>query len=117
MSPVPLPHSTASDPLRSPESGCALTVFRMLVGPGLILAAGMALVMNKAPLGSLWDYVFLGVVLATIVAGLLAPRKAVSASPKPGELQPMSRFKYFIVVLGVAAAFFCFAHFVAPKLS
>jgi len=111
---------TSSSPLGEPQesssSGCFFTVFRMLVGPGLILATGAALIVNKARPGSVWDFIFLSAVAATIGAALLSTRKPPSASPQPGEIQPMSRSRYFLIVLGAAGAFYGFAHFVAPRI-
>jgi hypothetical protein len=68
-------------------------------------------------LGSVWDFVFAGAVLATLGAALLAPRKPVPSSPTPGEIPPLSRSKYITLVLIVAAAVFLFAHVVAPRFS
>jgi hypothetical protein len=89
----------------------------MLVGPGLIVVTGGALIVNKPTLGSPWDFIFLGSVAATIVAALLAPGKSAASSPAPGEIQPMKRSKFITIVIIVAAVFFCFGHFVAPRFS
>jgi len=110
------PDSPSQELHETSATGCFLSVFRLLVGPGLIFATGAALIMNKAPLGSVWDFIFLGAVAATLVVALLAPQKPAPASPQQGDIQPMSRSRYFSLVLGVALAFFCFAHFVAPRV-
>lgn len=111
------PNSPSEHSTDTSNAGCFFTVFRMLMGPGLILATGGALIMNKAKLGSLWDFIFLGAVAATIAAALLAPQKAAPTSPVPGEIQAMSRPKFIMIVIVVAAAIFCFSHFVVPRFS
>lgn len=72
--------------------------------------------MNKAKLGSAWDFIFAGAVVAAIGAALLSPQKPASSAPIPGEIPPMSRSKFISLIIGVAAAIFCFAHFVAPRI-
>ncbi len=91
-------------------------MFRMLVGPGLSFVAGAFLIKDKAKLGSIWDLVFLGSVAATIGAALLTPEELSTQPLKPGEAAPLSRSRYITLTLALAAAWFCFAHFVAPRL-
>lgn len=103
----------ASEPL---IGGCILVVFKALLGPALVLVSGLCLIINKAQLGSGWDYFFLGALAATILAGLLTPPKAPASPPHSGDVPPMSRGKYLAIILGLGAALFTFGHFVAPKL-
>lgn len=96
--------------------GCFTQVFRTLVGPGLILISGVALVANRPPLGGAFDFVFGGAVLLTVLATLLEPRPS---SPGPSEeaKPPFARGRYLLILLAASATLFCVAHFLIPMAS
>lgn len=87
-----------------------------MVGPALVGAAGLGLILNKAPLGSVLDFVLLGGVIALIGARLLDPAKPDPTKPDSGDFGNITPRKYITWVLVIAVALFVVAHFVAPKL-
>lgn len=97
-------------------SGCILVLFKGLVGPALVLVSGLCMIINKAELGSVWDLFFLGAVVSTVLAGLLTPQKAPASPPQRGDVPPLSQGKYAALIVGLAAALYGFAHFVAPMV-
>lgn len=90
--------------------GCLLQLFWSLVGPGLLLAAGAILVVNHPPLGSVADYVFLGLAILVGAARFL-DRKPVQAGAS------VSRLKYLAVLAAVVALILVVAHLVAPRFA
>jgi hypothetical protein len=96
--------------------GCFLNLYRALLGPGILLVASVALFANPAAVGSVWDFIFLGALLATLAAGFLAPVPPPPAVRQPGDVDPMGKSKYAAILCGVAAAIYVIAHFVAPKI-
>lgn len=115
---APKQSESPSGPLpETPFFGCLLSVFRILVGPGLLFVIGAAIVVNKAGLGSAWDVAFLVVLVATVAAALLAPVEPAQGPPGPGgDIAPRSRSTYLPLLLAAAAAGFVFAHFIAPRV-
>jgi hypothetical protein len=85
--------------------GCLLQLFWSLVGPGLLLAAGSLLVVNHPPLGSVADFVFLGLAVLVGLARIL--------DRKPG----VSRLKYLGALAAGVALILVVAHLVAPRLA
>lgn len=108
--------SSSSRPPETSILGCFLSVFRILVGPGLLFVVGATMIVNKARLGSAWDFIFLGLLISTVAAAILAPSKPVTTPLPPGEVAPMSRSKYVALIVGVSLGIFLFAHFIAPKV-
>ncbi len=87
--------------------GCLLQLIWNLVGPGLLLAAGALLIVNHPPLGSVADYVFLGLAVLVAMAWVL-DRKPVQAG------ESVSRLKYLAVLAAGVALILVVAHLVAP---
>jgi len=113
----PIPDESTSS--RSPDTslaGCLLSVFRNLVGPGLLFVVGASILVNRPRLGSAWDFIFLAVLLATLGAALWAPQKPATTPLQPGDAAPMSRSMYAALILAASVAIFVFAHFIAPKV-
>ncbi|MCI0655723.1 MAG: hypothetical protein L0170_01465 [Acidobacteria bacterium] len=106
----------SAPPPETPFFGCLLSVFRNLVGPGLLFVIGAAIVVNKAGLGSAWDVAFLIVLAASVAAVLLAPADSAKGPLGPGDVAPMSRSKHLALLLAAAAAVLVFAHFIAPRV-
>ena len=91
--------------------GCLVQLFWTLVGPGLMLAMGAMLVVNRPALGTWPDYVFLGLTASIAFARLLDGRPAGS---RPSTASA-GRLKYVAILAGVALLILVVAHFVAPR--
>ena len=95
----------SEEPKSDSTFGCLLQLTWSLVGPGLLLAAGALLVVIHPPLGSVADYVFLGLAVLVGAARVL--------DRKPG----VSRLKYLAVLAAGVALILVVAHLVAPQLA
>ena len=94
------------EPDYAPMSGCLYRLFWTLLGPGLLLVTGVAMIAVQAQPGSVLDFVYLGVLLALLSARLLDPEKTETAG----------RGKYAVGAFLAATALYLFAHFAAPRI-
>ena len=89
-------------------TGCLLSAFRNLVGPGLLFIIGAFLIVNKTRLDSVGSVILMVVAVLTAGAGLLVPAS--------GEKGSMTRGTYVMLVLGAAVGCLLLSHFVAPMV-
>jgi hypothetical protein len=105
MSETPQTHSA---------SGCFLHLFRVMVGPTLLLVTGVALAIQRPALGSPVDFIFGGLLGLTLLATFLEPRGFDTTG---GEDPPrFRRERYALALAGASLLIFVLAHFVVPSL-
>jgi hypothetical protein len=107
----------AEEPRTNSMGGCLLQLFWTLVGPGLLFAMGVLLIVNHPPLGSWPDFAFLGLALAIALARLLDGRKPESASPAATNPVGSGPLQYVAILAGVPLLILVVAHLVAPRLA
>ncbi len=101
---------------RDSAGGCILHLFWTLLGPGFLLVLGLFLFANRPAVGSAFDLVFAGSVLALIVARLLDPTRGSASTQGGTDVARTSRLKYVVGVLAVAGLIYGLARFVVPKV-
>ncbi len=95
--------------------GCFSQIFRILVGPALILLMGTTMITNRTNLGGPLDFIFGGIVLATVLATFVESKYS-TRTPAEGDRASSGRARYVLIVLAVSVAMFVVAHFVIPKV-
>ena len=95
--------------------GCFLSAFRNLAGPGLLLAMGSALLMNRSALGSGMDIAFIVVAVVNVIAGLLYKPSEETPKAGTGHAKGMSRTGFVAAIVAVSVAFWVLTHFVLRR--
>lgn len=95
--------------------GCFSQVFRIMVGPALILLTGATMIINRTSLGGPVDFVFGGVVFATVLASLVKPKPSPQ-TPSEAQESASGTTRYVLILLAASVALFLVVHFVLLKV-
>ena len=95
--------------------GCFLSAFRNLAGPGLLLAMGSALLMNRSALGSGMDIAFIVVAVVNVIAGLLYKPPEEPPKEGTGHAKGVSRTGFVAAIVAVSVAVWVLTHFVLRR--
>ena len=95
--------------------GCFLSAFRNLAGPGLLLAMGSALLMNRPALGSGMDIAFTVVAVVNVIAGLLYKPPEETPTAGTGHAKGVSRAGFVAAIVAVSVAIWVLTHLVLRR--
>ena len=95
--------------------GCFLAAFRNLAGPGVLLAMGGAMVMNRPAIGSGMDLAFIAVAVINVMAGILFRPEDTVPTKGTGQVKGVSRTAFITGVIALSAVVWGVTHFVLGR--